>query len=86
MPLLVSWLAQALVAPLPAPANGILSLFGDGRHADTRGPKHPGAQKGRLRQQHPWFFGLRFVLVMAAGDGDRLPGGFRRILPKRHAG
>src|SRR3977135_155777 len=34
--LLVSGLAQDLVAPLPAPANGILSLFGDGSHADTR--------------------------------------------------
>ena len=28
--LLVSWLAQDLVATLPAPANGILYLFGDG--------------------------------------------------------
>src|SRR4029453_6591653 len=30
--LLVSWLAQDLVATLPAPANGILYLFGDGSH------------------------------------------------------
>jgi hypothetical protein len=84
--LIVSWLAQDLMATLPAPANGILYLFGDGSHADKRGPKNPVAQKGRISQHHPWFFGLRFVLLMAAWDGYRLPVGFRLILPKRHAG
>ncbi len=84
--LLVSWLAQDLVATLPAPANGILYLFGDGSHADKRGTKNPVAQQGRISQHHPWFFGLRFVLLMAAWDGYRLPVGFRLILPKRHAG
>jgi hypothetical protein len=84
--LLVSWLAQDLVATLPAPANGILYLFGDGSHADKRGTKNPVAQKGRISQHHPWFFGLRFVLLMAAWDGYRLPVGFRLILPKHHAG
>src|SRR5438067_804498 len=44
--LMVSWLAQDLVATLPPPTNGILYLFGDGSHADTRGTKHPVAQKG----------------------------------------
>ncbi len=83
--LLVSWLAQDLVATLPAPANGILSLFGDGSHADKRGTTNPVAQQGRISQHHPWFFGLRFVLVMAAWDDYRLPVGLRLILPKRHA-
>src|SRR5262244_411568 len=84
--LLVSWLAQDLVATLPAPMNGILYLFGDGSHADKRGTKNPVVQKGRNSKHHPWFFGLRFVLLMAAWDGYRLPVGFRLILPKRHAG
>jgi hypothetical protein len=84
--LLVSGLAQDLVATLPAPANGILYLFGDGSHADTRGTKNPVAQQGRISQHHPWCVGLRFVLLMAAWDGYRLPVGFRLILPKRHAG
>src|SRR6516162_1024472 len=83
--LLVSWLAQDLVATLPAPANGIVYLFGDGSHADKRGTKNPAAQKGRISKHHPWFFGLRFVLLMAAWDGYRLPVGYRLILPKRHA-
>jgi hypothetical protein len=84
--LLVNWLAQDLMATLPAPANGILYLFGDGSHADKRGTKNPVAQKGRNSKHNPWFFGLRFVVLMAAWDGYRLPVGFRLILPKRHAG
>jgi hypothetical protein len=83
--LLVSWLAQDLLVTLPPPANGILSLFGDDSHADKRGAKNPVAQKGRIRKHHPWFFGLRFVLLMAAWDDYRMPVGFRLILPKRHA-
>ena len=84
--LLVHWLAQDLLATLPPPPNGILYLFGDGSHADKRGAKNPVAQKGRTSKHHPWFFGLRFVLLMAAWDDYRLPVGFRLILPKRHAG
>src|SRR5262245_23422893 len=86
VPLLVSWLAQALVAPLPAPAHGILYVFGEGSHADTRGTKNPVAQQGRISPHPPWLFGLRCVLLMAAGDSYRLPVGFRLILPKCHAG
>jgi hypothetical protein len=81
--LIVSWLAHDLLMTLPAPTNGILSLFGDGSHADKRGTKNPVVQKGRISQHHPWFFGLRFVRLMAAWDGYRLPVSFRIILPKR---
>ena len=84
--LLVHWLAQDLMATLPPPPNGILYLFGDGSHADKRGAKNPVAQKGRTSKHHPWFFGLRFALLMAAWDGDRVPVGVRLILPKRHVG
>ena len=84
--LLVSWLAQDLLTTLPAPANGILYLFGDGSHADKRGTKNPVAQKWRTSKHHPWFFGLRFVLLLAAWDDYRLPVGCRLILPQRHAG
>jgi hypothetical protein len=83
--LLVHWMAQDLVAALPPPTKGVLSLFGDGSHADKRGTKNPMAQKGRTSQHQPWFFGLRFVLLMAVWDGYRVPVGFRLILPKRHA-
>jgi Transposase DDE domain len=83
--LLVSWLGQDLLTPLAPPTNGLLSLFGDGSHADQRGTKNPVAQQGRISQHHPWFFGLRFVWLRAAWDGYRVPVGFRIILPKHHA-
>jgi hypothetical protein len=84
--LIVSWLAQDCLATLPPPTNGVLYLFGDGSHADKRGTKNPVAQKGRISQHHPWFFGLRFVLLMAGWDGYRVPVGFRLIVPKRCVG
>ena len=83
--LLVSWLAQDLVATLPPPPNGILHLFGAGSHADKRGTNNPVGQKGRSSQHHPWFFGIRFVVLMAAWEGYRIPVSFRLILPKGHA-
>jgi len=43
------------------------------------------AQTGRISQHHPWFFGLRFVRLMAAWDGYRVPVSVRIIVPKRHA-
>ena len=33
----------------------------------------PSGRKGRISQHHPWFFGVRFVLLMAAWDGYRMP-------------
>jgi Transposase DDE domain len=84
--LLVSWMAQDLIATLPPPSNRIIYLIGDGSQADKRGAKNPVAQKGRKSKYHPWFFGLRFVLLTAAWDGYRISVGFRIILPKRHPG
>jgi hypothetical protein len=55
VPLLVRWVAQELLATLPPPSNGVLYLFGDSRHADKRGIKHPVAQQGRTNKHHPWF-------------------------------
>jgi hypothetical protein len=81
---LVSWLAQDLVATLPPPPNGILPLFGDGSHADKRGTNNPVGQKGRISQHHPWFFGIRFVVLRAAWEGYRIPVRFRLIRPKGH--
>jgi hypothetical protein len=81
VPRLVSWGAPARVAPLPAPATGLLSLVGDGRHAAPRGTTNPVGQQGRSRHHPPWFLGLRCVLLMAAWDGERIPVGLRLLLP-----
>jgi hypothetical protein len=47
----------------------------------TNAARNPVGQKGRISQHHPWFLGVRFVLLMAAWDGYRMPVGFRLILP-----
>jgi hypothetical protein len=84
--LIVSWLAHDIVAILPPSPNGTLYLFGNSSQADKRGTKNPVAQKGRKSQHHPWLFGIRFVLLIAAWDGYGVPVGFRLVLPKRHGG
>jgi hypothetical protein len=82
--LLIAWLADDVINALPAPADGILYVIGDGSHKDKRASKNPLAQKGRKSQHHPWFFGIRFALLMVAWDVYRIPVAFRIILPKRH--
>lgn len=82
--LLVTWFAQEAMKAFPAPEDATLYLIGDGSEKPKRGKKHPVAQKGRKSQRHPWFFGVRFVVLMAAWDVVRIPVGFRLILPKTH--
>jgi hypothetical protein len=66
------------------PADGILYVIGDGSHKDKRASKNPLAQKGRKSQYHPWFFGIRFALLIVAWDVYRIPVAFRIIWPKTH--
>lgn len=70
---------------LPPPEDGVLTLTGDGSHADKRGTKNPLAQPGRQREHHTWFFGLRFVLLSVRRDVLRLSVVFRVIRPKSHS-
>jgi len=57
---------------------------GDGRVKPKRGTQNPWAQKGRKSEHQPWFFGSRFVLLMATWDVYRLPVAFRLIRVKTH--
>jgi IS4 transposase len=41
-------------------------------------------QKGRKGKNKPWFWGIRFVLLIVCWDVYRIPVGFRIILPKSH--
>jgi Transposase DDE domain len=82
--LLVAWWVQEAFTTLPPPSNGILYLVGDGSHADKRGTKNPLAQKGRHSEHHPWFFGIRFALLIANWDVYRVPVAFRLIRPTNH--
>ena len=82
--LLLTWWAQEVLAGFPPPEDGVLYLWGDGSEAPKRGKKNPVAQKGRKSKHHPWFFGIRFGLLMAQWDVYRIPVAFRLILPKTH--
>jgi hypothetical protein len=80
----VEWWVQEALNTLPPPQDGILYLVGDGREKPKRGKKHPLAQKGRKGANKPWFFGVRFALLMVNWDVYRLPVAFRPIHPKTH--
>jgi hypothetical protein len=57
---------------------------GDGSHKPKRGTQPPLGQKGRKSEHQPWFFGMRFALLIANWDMYRLPVAFRLMRPKRH--
>lgn len=82
--LLVEWWAHHALETLPPPADGVLTLTGDGSEKPKPGKHNPMAQKGRKSQHHPWFFGIRFALLIVSWDVFRLPVAFRLIRPKSH--
>ena len=63
--LLVAWWVAEALQTLPPPPDGILHLVGDGSVKPKRGTQNPLAQKGRKSEHQPWFFGIRFALLMA---------------------
>jgi hypothetical protein len=80
--LLVEWWVQEALNTLPPPKDGPLFLVGDGSEKPKRGTQHPLAQKGRKSEHHPWFFGMRFALLIVNWDVYRFPVAFRLIRPK----
>ena len=82
--LLIEWWFQEAMETLPAPADGMLYVVGDGSDKPKRGKKNPMAQKGRKSQHKPWFFGIRFALLIVNWGTYRLPAAFRLIGPKSH--
>jgi len=80
--LLVAWWVAEALQTLPPPKDGTLHLVGDGSVKPKRGTQNPLAQKGRKSEHQPWFFGIRFALVIATWDVSRLPVAFRVIRRK----
>lgn len=78
------WWVQEALNTLPPPKDGTMYLVGDGSHKPKRGTQNPLAQKGRKSEYQPWFFGIRFVLLIANWDVYRLPVAFRLIRPQSH--
>jgi hypothetical protein len=81
---LIDWWAHQVMASLPPPEDGVLTLTGDGSDKPKRGKQNPVAQKGRKSQHDPWFFGVRFALLIVSWDVFRFPVAFRLIRPKSH--
>src|SRR5919204_6722753 len=79
---LVEWWVQEALNTLPPPTDGTLYLGGDGSVKPKRGTKNPMAQKGRKSEHQPWFWGVRFALLIATWDVYRLPVAFRVIRRK----
>ena len=82
VPLLVAWWVAEALQTLPPPKDGTLHLVGDGSVNPKRGTQNPLAQKGRKSEQQPWFFGIRFALLLATWDVSRLPVACRVIRRK----
>jgi hypothetical protein len=82
--LLVEWWVQEAFATLPPPKDGTLYLGGDGSVKPKRGTPHPMAQKGRKSEHQPWFWGVRFALLIATWESYRFPVAFRLIRPTTH--
>ena len=82
--LLVEWWVQEAFATLPPPKDGTLYLGGDGSVKPKRGTQNPMAQKGRKSEHQPWFWGVRFALLIATWERYRFPVAFRLIRPKTH--
>jgi hypothetical protein len=81
---LVAWWVAEALQTLPPAKDGTLYLVGDGSVKPKRGTKNPLAQKGRKSEHQPWFFGIRFALLIATWDDYRLPVAFRLIRVKTH--
>jgi hypothetical protein len=71
--LLVEWWVQEALNTLPPPPDGTLYLVGDGSHKPKRGTQNPLGPKGRKSEHQPWFFGIRFALLIANWEVYRLP-------------
>lgn len=82
--LIVIWFAQEAAAAFPPPEDGVIFIISDSSEKNKRGEKNPCAQKGRKSKNKPWFFGIRFVVLMLSWDVYRIPADFRIILPKKH--
>src|SRR4029453_5833273 len=80
--LLVTWWVAEALQTLPPPQDGTLYLVGDGSVKPKRGTQNPLAQKGRKSEHQPWFFGIRFALLIATWDVYLLPVAFRLIRRK----
>ena len=82
--ILLWWFAEAAIKTFPPPEDNVIFVVADGSKKDKRGEKNPAAQKGRTSKNEPYFFGIRFVVLMVQWGVYRIPVDFSIVLPKGH--
>jgi IS4 transposase len=80
--LILWWAADQVISALPPPRDTVAYLITDGSTKDKRGQKGPVSQKGKTSKFTGYFFGYKFVVLMLAWDGYRIPIDFALVLPK----
>jgi len=75
-------LADAVIAVLPPPEEGIVYVIGDGTYKEKTAQKHPLVKKGRLTSYGPYLFGLQIVVLMLAWGNYRVPIDLAIVRPK----
>ena len=78
------WFAEGAIKAFPEPEDKVIYVVADGSKKDKRGKENPAAQKGRTSKNEPYFFGIRFVVLMVQWDIYRIPVDFSIVLPKGH--
>ena len=82
--IIISWFAEEAMKSFPPPSDGVVYVIGDSSEKPKRGKKNPSAQKGKKGKNKPFFFGIRFAILVVCWDVFRIPVDFRIILPKDH--
>jgi hypothetical protein len=78
------WLANEVIHKLPKPENHTIYLVADGSKKEKRGKKNIFNQKGKIRSNHGWFFGVKFVVLMIQWGNFRIPVDFEVLYKKGH--
>jgi hypothetical protein len=79
---LLWWVADPVIATLPAPEDGVCDLVVDSTLKDQTGQQHPLAKQGRRNEDAASVFGLHSVVVRLQGGNYRLPGDFEMVRRK----
>ena len=78
------WLLSEIIKVLPIPENRTLYVIVDGSKKEKRSKKNPYVQKGKIKSDAAWFFGIRFCVLMIAWCNFRIPVDFKILYPKKH--
>lgn len=81
---ILTWFLSEIIKKLPIPEDKTLYVIGDGSKKEKRSKKNPYMQKGKIRANAAWFFGIRFCVLMIAWGNFRIPVDFRILYPKKH--